>query len=175
MTERCLFFVSPHIRAPLLCVVGWCLSSAAGSSTSCWPPMNTSSKTSIYWLRWKGSNLFLLSVICFLTWTLLQHLHHKYPQNEQKEIMVSFHPPLLPKLKSAKSLEKQQNCDCCLFHAVIWEMFPHFAFHLFSWIIMHRALFTDSLLHFVHFAVFNEQTFHLQLKFRFLFFSLEAF
>lgn len=46
-----------HWRELLRCGGGLCLNSAAGSSMSCWQPMNTSSRTSRYWPRWKRLKL----------------------------------------------------------------------------------------------------------------------
>lgn len=55
-------------RGPLCCAVGLCLNFAVGSSTSCWPLMNTSSRTRTYWPRWSRSKLF--SSLQFLACTL---------------------------------------------------------------------------------------------------------
>ena len=68
-----------HRRAPLLCAVGLCLNSAAGSSMSCWPPMNTLSRTSKYWPRWKRSKLCPF----FRTWILFLSLHFSFIQSFQ--------------------------------------------------------------------------------------------
>lgn len=67
LTKEIVPFLSLHCRELLRCVGVLCLNSAAGSSMSCWQPMNTSSRTSRYWPRWHRLQLspFWTVLWCF--------------------------------------------------------------------------------------------------------------
>lgn len=65
---KMFLFLSLYHRELLRCAGGLCHNSAAGSSMSCWQPMNTSSRTSRYWPRWQKQRL---CSICTMSWCFL--------------------------------------------------------------------------------------------------------